>query len=70
MSWASEIRRFVSRIQALVDRNRHRCVVDVPDFRIASFVGQSVLLAVSDSVIAILIQSQMLQDLKGPTHRE
>jgi len=47
MSWASEIRPYVSRIEALVDRNRHRCVVDVPEIRIASFVGRPGLLAVS-----------------------
>ena len=46
----SEIRRIVSRIQALVDRNRHRCVVDVLEFRIASFVDRSDPLAVSGSV--------------------
>ena len=49
MSWASEIRRFVSRIGTLADRDRHRCVVDVPEFRIASFVGRSDLTAVSGS---------------------
>ena len=37
----SEIRRFVSRIQALANRERHRCVVDGLEFRIASFVGRS-----------------------------
>ena len=40
----------VSRIQALVNRNRHRCVVDGLKFRIASFVDRSDLLAVSGSV--------------------
>jgi hypothetical protein len=63
MSWASEIRRFVSRIQALVDRNRHRCVVDVPEYRIASFVGRPGLLAVSGFVGQLADSSQVLQDL-------
>ena len=48
MSGASEIRPYVARIQTLVDRNRHRCVVNVPEIRIASFVGRPGLLAVSD----------------------
>ena len=50
MSWASEIRQFVSRIKPLVDRDRHLCVVDVLEFKIASFVDRSGLLAVSGSV--------------------
>ena len=50
MNWASGIRLFVSRIHALVDRDPHRCVVDGPGIRIASFVDRSGLLAVSGSV--------------------
>ena len=47
---SSEIRRIVSRIRTLTDRDRHRCVVNAPEFRIASFVDRSGLLAVSGSV--------------------
>jgi hypothetical protein len=47
MSSTLEIRRFVSRTQTLADRNRHRSVVDVLEFRIASFVDRSGPLAVS-----------------------
>ena len=36
--------------EALADRDRHRCVVDVPEIRIASFVGRPGLLAVSGFV--------------------
>ena len=46
----SKTRRIVSKIQILADRDWPRCIVYGLEIRITSFVGQSVLLAVGDSV--------------------
>ena len=50
MIWSSEIRRFVSRIRVLADRDRQPCVVDGLELRITLFVGRSDLRAVSGFV--------------------
>ena len=49
MSWAQKFGDLSLRIGTLADRDRHRCVVDVPEIRIVSFVGRSDLTAVSGS---------------------